>query len=177
MPVTEQTLDFSIPGQRLTHLLDCVGFLQGRGRTKFLHELLIANTKYDFSQLKYSTVRSWFHQHAPTMRKVNAVIDILNEHYVFNEDAEQIAVWWKVGGYNPYFSSVQNIPSEELDFMITALIAEEAKALNVAIKVSELLLVKEKVIKICQDFGNPNSKECPDQYKKLLIRGILYSPK
>ena len=175
MQHNDQSVPYHNPGSRLAHILDRIGFFQGRGRMKLLHEILISNKNFDFSELKNTTVRAWFHQNAPSMRHINAILDILSDDFEFNYDVEHIAVWWKIGGYYPYPKDYNPIPSEERDFIITSLITEESNSINSKMEVSELLLVKEKMFQMYKDFANPNIKEYPKEHARMLIRGILHS--
>lgn len=175
MQPKDQTDPYRQPGGRLAHILDRIGFFQGRGRMKLLHEILVSNDKYDFSDLKNTTVRAWFHQNAPSMRHINAILDILSGDYEFKDEIEHIAVWWKVGGHYPFPQDYSPVPNDERDFIITALITEEANAICPEMEISALLLIKEKMFQMYKEFANPNIKEYPKEHARMLIKGLLNS--
>ena len=164
---------YTLPGERLDHLLNQIGFAEGRGRTRSLFEFVSQNSTYDFSDLKFGTVRSWFHNHAPTMRKVNAIVDLLSEEYSFEIDKEQIAVWWKVGGYYPFNAASDSLDIDKLDFVITSMISEEVKDSLQDIESSKLLKVKSQTLDMCKAFADPTVSECPTEFIKTFVRGSL----
>ena len=164
---------YASPGERLTHLLDNVMFESGRGRTRALYNLLIESSIEDFSDLKFGTVRSWFHNHAPTMRKVSTIVELLSATYVFEQDKEQIAVWWKVGGYYPFSSVSDSLDLQKLDFVITSLITDEVSESLQEIDASKLLAIKSMALDMCKAFSDPAISDCPVEYIKTFIRGSL----
>ena len=54
------------PGDRLNYLLDQIGFISGR--VEAFQNYLIENAADMFEDLKYTTVRSWFQEHAPNAK-------------------------------------------------------------------------------------------------------------
>lgn len=99
---------FGTPGKRLSHLLDVVGFKQGRGRVTAFFQYLKDTNSTTFGDLKYSTVRSWFHEHTPPAAKMDAVIDALQETYTFDKNnLSHIKTWWRAGGIYPIKEKVE----------------------------------------------------------------------
>ena len=78
----DSELALDSPGERLKHILDVIGFYPGekRGRTKALHEYLIA-TEPELSGLKYTTVRSWHHSATPPEKTLKLVVSALSQEY------------------------------------------------------------------------------------------------
>ena len=93
---------YDSPGDRLSHILDQIGFKQGRGRVRDFQSYLTDSRPDFFSDLKYTTVRSWFQESAPPMLKIDAIISALKEKYSFHHNISQIKTWWKVGGFYPF---------------------------------------------------------------------------
>ena len=89
-------------GERLKHILDKANFAPGRarGRIKAFHEYLV--DKDEFNSLKYSTVLSWFHEHAPPAKNIELIINILHEEYDFKCPPANIIKWWKHAGVCPF---------------------------------------------------------------------------
>jgi DNA-binding NarL/FixJ family response regulator len=106
---TTGTDDFVTPGDRLNRMLDIIGFKQGRGRVIELQKTLSENCPSIFGNLKYSTVRSWFQEHTPPMRKLERVVEVLRGQYTMIPDTTLVSIWWKVGGLYPFESNGSEI--------------------------------------------------------------------
>lgn len=177
---------FESPGERLNHLLDQIGFKQGRGRVADFQSYLTEKSPGLFSDLKYTTVRSWFQEHAPPMRKIDAVIQALQKEYPFHHDISQIKTWWKVGGFYPFVNdSGDPSPSitdlqrdakdneEKLQFVVMSLVTEETGELFKSLSSQDLVKLKDKVVKFAQEFADPFKTECPSEYLRMAIRDEL----
>lgn len=97
---------FETDGQRLTHILDKVGFRQGHGRMKEL----VSYLDISFPGIKYTTVRSWFHDHSPPLAKIETILRALDKDYPLNGEIKLVATWWKAGGHYP-FEEAESKPS------------------------------------------------------------------
>lgn len=177
MQEPDSSVKYATPGERLTHLLDKIGFESGRGRTRALYNRLVDSSVEEFSDLKFGTVRSWFHNHAPPMRKVTSIIDLLSENYSFKPDKEQVSVWWKVGGFYPYDTLEPTLDSRKVGSYVASTIQEHSRSNDLSI--SRLLEqeIQDAVMAMCNDFADPNLTECPVQYIDMLIKGKLDSLK
>lgn len=169
-------------GERLSHLLDLIGFKVGRGRIPEFQTYLNNKQIPELSSLKYSTVRSWFSNHAPPMKKVNKIIDALNEDFDFYCDLQQIKVWWKLGGISPFPVTVNtnstNFNSSEdkrykLNFLITSMVKDESGESFDTISSNSLIAVKEKAIKLALEFADQYKKEVPHDYLRIFIADEL----
>jgi len=98
---------FATTGQRLSHILDKAGFRQGHGRVKELVSFLDSS----LAGIRYTTVRSWFHDHAPPLAKIESILRELNKAYPLNVDLQLVATWWKAGGHYPFGSELEAKPS------------------------------------------------------------------
>jgi len=174
---------YKTTGDRLNHLLDQIGFKSGRGRMAALQAFLIDKAPETFSDIKYTTVRSWFSDHAPPMKKINAIMEALENDYVFNHDIDQIKTWWKLGAYYPFvgedgqaqrtvkeLEKVRSDEEERLQFLVMSLVKEEAGDNFSEIPGSELLEIKEKALDFARDFSDPFKVECPQEYLRMAIR-------
>lgn len=179
----ESTSAYNTAGERLSHILDQIGFKQGRGRViDFQHYLTDTSPKH-FKHLKYTTVRAWFQDHAPPMRKIDAIIDALQVNYHFNHDLSHIKTWWKAGGYYPFYDKTpHNHPSihelvekistvkEKLPFLIMSIVTDETGELFKTLSGSELIHISDKAIGFMEHFMDPLMIECPDEYIRLVVR-------
>ncbi len=166
---------YSIPGERLTHLLDQIGFESGRGRTRALYNLIVDSSLSEFADLKFGTVRSWFHNHASTMRKVSNIIDLLSQKHTFEQDKEQVAVWWKVGGYYPYESQEPSLDRVKIETLVATNIQESIDTNGLQVTKELEQEVQDAAITLCKQFADPAHTECPTQYIEMLIRDKLRS--
>ncbi|WP_020406832.1 hypothetical protein [Hahella ganghwensis] len=179
---------FGTPGERLNHILDQIGFKQGRGRVTEFHSFLSETSPEAFSDLKYTTVRSWFGDHAPPMRKINAAIQSLQTEFKFNHNISQIKTWWKVGGFYPFsVEHDESTPSvselqqsskeneEKLIFIVMSLITEETGTHFHSLPGSELVKIKDKAIEFAKDFSDPFKTNCPERYIRMAIKEELSS--
>ncbi|MCG8330640.1 MAG: hypothetical protein MI974_23285 [Chitinophagales bacterium] len=180
------TETFELPGERLNHLLDQIGFKQGRGRVTNFQNYLTEKSPNLFSDLKYTTVRSWFQEHAPPMRKIDAVIQALKKEYQFHHDISLIKTWWKMGGFYPFISDSGELsPSitdlqkevkdkeEKLQFLVMSLVTEETGELFKSLSSQDLVKLKDKVVKFANEFADPFEIECPSEYLRMAIRDEL----
>jgi hypothetical protein len=181
-----QTHSYDLPGDRLSTILDQIGFKQGRGRVLDFQNYLRDTSPKDFKDLKYTTVRAWFQNHAPPMRKIDAVIDALQVEFQFNHDISHIKTWWKVGGPCPFDSetiaeraSIHQLEQkiglykEKLAFIIMSIVTEEAGEHFKSLSGSDLTRISDKVKAFTEDFINPSIIECPDEYLRLVARHEL----
>lgn len=175
--VTE-TKYFKKPGERLNHILDKINFKKGRGRVSEFQEYLTNQSPEWFSEIKYTTVRSWFSEHAPPMNKINAAIEALNKNNEIPYDLSYIKTWWKVGGHYPFEVNDNNQEAsdffEKLQYKIMALISLEVNSIE-DISVEKLNQVREQTLDFARSFKDPKIKECPESYLKILIQHFLNS--
>jgi len=102
-------------GKRLAHILDIAGFNKKHGRILDFHDFLSNKRPIIFSNLKYSTVQAWFSKNSPTLDKMTAIIEALNEDYPFlanGVDIEHVKIWWKEGGYYPFSDHINTVQEE-----------------------------------------------------------------
>jgi hypothetical protein len=177
---------YNTPGERLSHILDQLGFKQGRGRViEFQNYLTSTSPKY-FTDLKYTTVRAWFQDHAPPMRKIDAIIETLQVNYRFQHDVSHIKTWWKAGGFYPFFDKTpSNHPSvvelmekiaiikEKLPFIIMSIITEETGKDFKSLSGSELIHISDKASSFADNFLDPLNIDCPDEYLRVIVRHEL----
>lgn len=177
------------PGERLAHILDQIGFKHGRGRIDDLHKFLVEKRPDVYADLKYTTVRSWFHNSAPPMKKIDIIIEALQNDYVIQYNISQIKTWWKVGGYYPFATaidsekisdnssnrggSVQPISEQKLQFIVMSLVTEETGDEFNELTGEQLVQIKEKAIQLAKDFADPFMIECPSEYMRMAIRDAM----
>jgi hypothetical protein len=177
---------FNTPGERLSHILDQIGFKQGRGRVIDFQNYLTSTSPKYFKDLKYTTVRAWFQDHAPPMRKIDAIIETLQVDYRFQHDVSHIKTWWKAGGFYPYFDKTSTshpsvldlmekvaIAKEKLPFIIMSIVTEETGDLFNSLSGSELIQISDKAVSFADNFLNPLNIDCPDEYLRLIVRHEL----
>jgi hypothetical protein len=181
-----QTDTHDYPGDRLSTLLDRIGFKQGRGRILDFQNYLRYTSPKDFKDLKYTTVRAWFQGHAPPMRKIDAVVAALQVEFQFHHDISHIKTWWKVGGPSPFdneptaeLASIQQLQQkigvikEKLSFIIMSIVTEETGEHFKSLSGSDLVRISDKATNFAEDFLNPFMIECPDEYLRLVVRDEL----
>lgn len=186
MTPSDQKIDYHISGDRLAHILDQVGFKEGRGRVADFHHYLINQENEAFSDLKYTTVRSWFKDHTPPMQKISAIVDSLHEQYQFHHNLSQIKTWWKVGGFYPFvnidgdrtptLTQIQDRNAEyedKLQYIIMALMTEEAGNSFENLSADDLRSIKMKTLNFAKDFSDPFKTECSPEYLRMIIRDNL----
>lgn len=162
-------------GERLNHLLDLIGFRIGRGRIPEFQNYLIENVS-GMEHLKYSTVRSWFNEHSPPMKKVNLIINALHKEHKFSVDVDQIKVWWKLGGKSPFQEPASEISKEttdKLQFLIASIVKEESGENFTALSSAALINAKNRAIELAKDFANPEIVEVPLEYLRIFIADSL----
>lgn len=166
---------FSITGARLNHILDNIGFKQGRGRVKELQIYLQEHAPEIFGELKYTTVRSWFQNHLPHMRKIDFIIETLQKNYEFNNDVEPIKSWWKVGGYYPFNREVLPTKSDSVYIGQVYLLVYETSYelgidLNTQLSREVLGSVFDRILFHCQEKNiSIDSKELKELVKSILL--------
>lgn len=164
-------------GDRLNHLLDLIGFRVGRGRVPEFQQYIRTKSIPGLQDLKYSTVRSWFSNNAPPMKKLNLIVDALHTDYEFTESVEQIKVWWKLGGAYPFKNNVheefEDISSDKLQFLITSMVTEACGEDFQTLSSTSLIDVKNKAIALARDFANPRKVEVPIEYLRVFIADAL----
>lgn len=174
------------PGDRLNLILDQIGFKQGRGRVIDFQNYLMERFPKEFRTLKYTTVRAWFQGHAPPMRKIDAIIDALQLEFQFHHDISHIKTWWKVGGPCPFndetseeLASIHQLQQkrravqEKLSFIIMSIVTEETGEHFKSLSASDLIHISDKATTFAEDFLNPFTIECPDEYLRLVVRHEL----
>ena len=175
---------FKTPGQRLEHLLAQIGFQKNRGVITDLHTYLAKTDPAHFSDLSYGTVRGWFAENAPPMKRIGLIIDALRENYSFNFDLVHIKTWWKVGGFYPFLTSESEENLAELDteakakrgktaFVIMALVTEESGESFDNLTTDELRVISDAANQFVQDFTDPYQTTCPNHYLRAVIRDQL----
>ena len=169
---------FETTGNRLSHILNQIGFKHGRGRIQDLQSYLIDIKPEIFSDLKYTTVRSWFHDSAPPMKKVDVIIEALQNDYLFQNDISQIKTWWKVGGYYPFshdskptaLEPSNSINEQKLQFIVMSIVTEETGKEFNELSGDELTQIKEKALQLVKDFIDPFVTVCPNEYMRMAVR-------
>lgn len=182
----EHTELYATAGERLSHILDLIGFKDGRGRVTTFQAYLIEHQPEAFADLKYTTVRSWFQEHAPPMRKMDSIFNAISKEHVLHHDISQIKIWWKAGGYYPFVDvfndskpsliSLQNIVKEnqeKLQFIVMSLVTEETGELFNSLTSEDLISIKESALRLATDFADPLKTECPKEYLRIMINGRL----
>lgn len=179
---------YNSPGDRLSHILDQIGFKQGRGRVRDFQSYLTDSRPDFFSDLKYTTVRSWFQESAPPMLKIDAIISALQESYSFNHNIPQIKTWWKVGGYYPFIDAggeasptIHDLQKkneanrEKAQFIVMSLVTEVAGDSFSHLTGEELVQLKDSAVRMNDDFADPFKTDCPSEYLKIAIQNELES--
>ena len=167
---TNSTKEFPTPGVRFNHILDRVGFPSGHGRVKELQLFLSKCETFGLKDIKYGSVRAWFHDNAPPMRKIQTVLKALVSHYDGELDIEAAAVWWKMGGVYPFESGVKK---HSLDLVVSSLVMTVLNNNPSAIEEDKLEQIKSEVTELCELFADPNQRVCPEKYIKMLIENRL----
>jgi hypothetical protein len=174
---------YDSPGDRLAHILDHIGFKQGRGRVIEFQNYLTSTSPNYFKDLKYTTVRAWFQNHAPTMRKIDAIIETLQINYRFEHDISHIKTWWKAGGFYPFCEDEPvHQPSilelldkaatvkEKLPFIIMSIVTEETGELFKSLSGSDLVKISDKMSSFAENFVDPLNMECLDEYLRAVAK-------
>jgi hypothetical protein len=177
---------YKTPGERLSHILDQIGFKSGRGRVTDFQGYLVNTSPKHFKDLKYSTVRAWFRDHAPPMRKIDTIIEALQINFRFQHDVSHIKTWWKAGGFYPFFDTPPtsqptirelldkiNIIKEKLPFIIMSIINEETGDSFKSLSGSELIRISDKASNFADNFLDPLNIDCPDEYIRLIVKHEL----
>jgi hypothetical protein len=175
---------FDTPGKRLVHLLDQIGFQKDRGIITDLHTYLLNTQPDDFSDLSYGTVRAWFAENSPPMKRMSLVIEALRKNYPFDYDIMHIKTWWKVGGFYPFMESSTDQALAELDnearatfektkFVIMSLVTEECGESFEKLSADELKTISDAANQFVQDFTDPYQTTCPNRYIRAVIRDQL----
>ncbi len=111
------------------------------------------------------------------MRKVSLIIEILSEQYSFAPDKEQIAVWWKVGGYYPYEVKESSVDTLEIKNIVANVIRDNSNGKNLELSATMVEEMQNSAIAMCKDFADPNLTKCPVRYIEMLIRDKLTQAK
>jgi hypothetical protein len=177
---------YRTPGDRLSHILDKIGFKQGRGRVSDFQNYLTTTSPKYFKHLKYTTVRAWFQDHAPPMRKIDTIVETLQVNYKFLHDVSHIKTWWKAGGYYPFIDDTpDNHPSiveiinkadaakEKHPYMIMAIVTEEAGELFKSLTGGELIRISDKAACFADNYVDPLNIDCPEEYLRIIIKHEL----
>lgn len=178
---------FDTTGRRLIHILEHIGFQEGRGRARALQEYLGRQRPEVFGTLKYTTARSWFQDSAPPMAKIDAIIDVLQDKYSFHHNIPLIKTWWKLGGLYPYVgdedgNDVQTVISIQKDaienkeknqYLIMGLVTEVTGNAFSTLSSEDLVKIKDSAAKLADDFSNPFKSDCPTEYLKAVIQSEL----
>lgn len=154
-------------GKRLSHILDSIEFPAARGRAGAFHQYLMAKRPEEFGELKLTTVRSWFHDHSPPMRKAEIIFIALNEDYPFPQDFTPILGWWKIGGVYP-FDDLAAV-DERLQFIVMAMVSEAAGEQLSQLGTDDLINVKDRAMTLAMQFRDPTVTECPADYMRALV--------
>ena len=179
---------FSETGQRLNHILDQIGFKERRGRVSYFQKYLSEHKPETFSDLNYSTVRSWFKDSSPSMLKIDVIISALQESYSFNHNIPQIKTWWKVGGYYPFIDAAGDVSPTILDlqktikenkekkqFIVMSLVTEITGDAFNSLTSEDLVQIKDSAIKMIDDYADPFKIDCPSEYIKIAIQNEFES--
>jgi signal recognition particle subunit SEC65 len=167
-------------------MLDIIGFKQGRGRVSDFQNYLTTTSPKYFKHLKYTTVRAWFQDHAPPMRKIDAIIETLQVNYKFQHDVAHIKTWWKAGGYYPFIENTSDShPSiieiikkvdavkEKHPFLIMSIVTEEAGELFKTLTGGELIRISDKAAYFADNYVDPLNIDCPEEYLRIIIKHEL----
>lgn len=173
--------DFEQPGDRLNHLLDKIGFKNGRGRVAEFHSYLCEKMPSVFSDLKYTAVRGWFNKAAPPMRKIDAAMQALQMDYQISYDISQIKTWWKLGGYYPFTEeSIGLIPlasrnedTERLRFAVMAMVTDVTGEDIQKLSTEELVMITDKATRFALNYADPQKTSCPSEYVRMAIKAEL----
>jgi hypothetical protein len=171
--------EFCAPGGRLGHLLDRIGFKAGHGRINEFRAYLVAASPDVFSDLKYSTVRGWFQDSSPPMRKIDAIVAALQLQYKFpvGVPSSHIKTWWKVGGAYPFAKNHSRLVMEQsagdiddkLQFLIMALVAEESGDTFDSMSAESLVAIKDRVLQFAKGYADPFKLECPLEFLRMIV--------
>ena len=176
--------DVSSSGDRLSLILDHIGFPGGHGRVKFFHEYLVEKSPEYFSDLSYGSTRNWLNGNvSPTMKKIDLIFDALGKEYPFNGDVSNFKVWWKLGGNPPADisddldtkSNIANLEQQAKDnkvsrqFAVISMLTEELGEAISALTDKEKLEISDYCQKAADDFANPYLIECPKEYLKAIM--------
>ena len=170
-------------GNRLEHILETIGFDMGRGHIRRFYELLRLSNSPELRDLKFRTVRAWFQQNAPAMRKIDIVIDLLHKKYNFHYDQSLVKTWWKLGGYYP-FSEHEGISAgpngqisdallKKIDFIVMASITQFLDVNSSDLSVDDLIYVRDQITGFACDFSSQDIVECPSEYLTIMIRHFV----
>lgn len=173
----ENEIDFQKTGTRFRHLLDAIGFKEGRGRINDFQEFLQKNLPDVFGDVPYTTVRSWFKDHSPPMKKVELIVETLDKEYSIDYDLQKIKLWWKTGGSYPFtnecrkdFNDTADDYYEKQKLKIISLVHDECGSLFDDLSTEELVKIIEKINNFAEMFADPNVTNCPSSVFRLLIR-------
>jgi len=114
-----QVSPITTTGQRLSHLLDVIGFPSGHGRVNCFHNHLKTNCPHKFGDISYSTVRAWFGNNSPPLEKLIEVLTCIDKSFSIPIEVGLAASWIKAGGINPLESGVvatDKTIEEDIDF-------------------------------------------------------------
>lgn len=189
--IRNYTVEFDSPGDRLNHILDKAGFRSGRGRVTEFQSYLAETSPELFKDLKYGTVKSWFQQATPTMRRIGSVLEAVEKNYPINQDISLIKTWWKVGGYYPFAKPVAAPPKfcvespspdneeedEKLQFIAMSLVIDETGELFKTLSSKDLVRLKDKALRFAKEFADPSKSNCPSEYLRMVIKYELESIK
>jgi hypothetical protein len=181
-----KTNHYPTAGKRLSHILDKIGFKQGRGRITNFQNYLIETCPKDFKGLKYTTVRAWFQDHAPPMQKMDAIINALHAEYQIHHDVSHIKTWWKVGGFYPFTENVSEehdsldelktkiaAVKDKLPFIIMSIVTDEVGEHFSSLSGSELIRISDKATNFAEKFLDPFNTDCPEEHLRLIVQQEL----
>jgi hypothetical protein len=182
----KNTETYNTPGNRLSHILDQIGFKQGRGRVIDFQNYLTGTSPKYFKDLKYTTVRAWFQDHAPPMRKIDVIIETLQVNYHFQHDVSHIKTWWKAGGIYPFSHKTHsyhpsilelmekaNLLKQKIPFLIMSIVNEESGELFKSLSGNDLIRIFDKTSCFAENYIDPLNMGCPDEYLRVIVRHEL----
>lgn len=176
---------FSSSGERLSEILDKIGFKKGRGRVTEFHNFLKDKNPTEFEDLKYTAVRSWFQETTPPIKKIDTIISTLSIEFEIKYDISQLKSWWKLGGKNPFTHTQLELDSitrsvqehkdneEKFQFIVMSLITEEIGQSFDQLSSDDLISIKEFALEFTKNFADPFKTECPHEYIRIAIREKL----
>jgi len=161
-------------GDRLSKILDVIGFPEGHGRMiKFLDYLSHHNPSA-FEGLSYSTVKGWFSDRAPGMNRIDEVFEALKEEYSFPGDERLIKSWWKLGGFFPFTEERSSTTlSVKLQIQLGNIIAAAlGNSFNTA-SPEAIEAIQKEVLRVVSDYSDPEKVEPDLKTLSILVQGVI----
>lgn len=171
------TQDWALPGNRLVHILDKIRFARGYGRISRFHQYLAETDPTNFGDVGYSTVKSWFRTHVPSMDRIDNVFAALESRYSFPADPALVKTWWKIGGYYPFDAETEkrSLEKDKAEFKATSMIMSVIEQEFEDFSANDLFEIRSQAMNFIQDFGDPAKSVPDDEHQRIFILGIIES--